>query len=67
MDNKKLIESLIKASNLIIERSRGSGEHMIVSEKIATLLNKYKLKEDRKKKLEKLDEIQIQTEEKKKL
>lgn len=68
MNQKTLYEKIQKASNIIHQKSlKGSSNFMIVSSRIAEMLSKLDLKEQRKKKLEalriknKLEEMNVIT------
>ena len=56
--NKQLVEKILQASNVIAEKSRrGPGNFMIVSSKVAEIIDNLDIRKHRKKKLNKLNEI----------
>ena len=55
---KNLIDKIMKASDIISQKSRySSGEFLVVSPKFAEFLDSLNIKKQRKKKLEKLEEL----------
>lgn len=63
MNNKELCDKILKTSNKISQNSRNTSNFMIVSPKIAELIENLDIKKHRKKKLMKINKLNEKTSE----